>query len=71
MESKQIICELLLPAIRATQHNDSLVSLMYETHEHHKATVTAFFSSGFARKIDVSYCTGIEMIRDIVKTFVG
>lgn len=69
MEDKQKICKLLLPAIRATRYNENLIDLIYETHDFKTKTVTAIFSSGFTREIDVSYDTGIEMIRKIVNTF--
>ena len=63
MENKQRICDLLLKTLRATDNAHDLVSLTYDDYEE---TVTARFTSGGKRVINVVMDSGTAMIRDVM-----
>lgn len=63
MENKQRICDLLLPALQATQNLHDLVSLTYV---HDEDYVFAKFASGGVKRVNVAADSGTAMIRDII-----
>lgn len=63
--SKQIICDLLCEAIKATSAGDDLVALRYDPDDE---IVHADFRETYdARQINVSRDSGWTMIKDIVR----
>lgn len=67
-EDKQRICDLLLKTLQATYDASDLVALEYAYIESEdKEIVTARFSGGGIRRINVSMDSGTAMIRDIMK----
>ena len=63
--SKQIICDLLCEAIKATSAGDDLVALRYDPV---KEMVHADFREAYdARRINVAMDSGWAMVKDIVK----
>lgn len=69
-EDKQLICDLLLPALQATGNLHDLVSLEYERISDSRETVTATFANGYSKRANVSMDSGTSMIRDIIKQIV-
>lgn len=67
MEDKQKICDLLLPALRATNNLSDLEALEYDA-DHER--VHAIFTRGYQKIANVSMDTGTSMIRDIIKQIV-
>ena len=65
MENKQLICDLLLDAIRQTRAGDDITALRFIEEEE---TVHVDFESGKdGRIINVALDSGWAMIKDIVK----
>ncbi len=62
MENKQLICDLLLKALQATDNARDLILLEYDANTEH---VIAIFMGG-RRIINVNMDSGTAMIRDIV-----
>ncbi len=60
-EDKQAICQLLLAALQKTRAYHDLADLRYEP-----STVTAKFTSGGYRRVNVGADSGIAMIHDIL-----
>ena len=60
-EEKQAICQLLLAALQKTRAYHDLAGLRYE-----HSTVTAKFTSGGYRRVNVGADSGIAMIHDIL-----
>lgn len=60
-EDKQAICRLLLAALQKTRAYHDLTDLRYEP-----STVTAKFTSGGYRRVNVGADSGIAMIHDIL-----
>lgn len=60
-EDKQAICQLLLAALQKTQVYHDLADLRYET-----STVTAEFTSGVHRQVNVEADSGIAMLKEIL-----
>lgn len=68
MEDKQMICDRLLMALRATREHSDLIGLDYETDEKHQMQfVTAEWLNGNSKKINVTLDSGVAMIRDIME----
>ena len=64
MENKQLICDLLLDAIRQTRAGDDVTALRYIAEEE---AVHADFESGKdGRIINVALDSGWAMIKDVV-----
>ena len=63
-ENKQLICHLLIPALRATRSLHDLIALEYDGKEE---TVTAEFASGGKKTVNVAADSGTAMIADIIK----
>ena len=63
MENKQLICTLLLAALRETRGASDLVSLVYVPE---KETVVGTFSGGGIKLCNVAADSGCAMIRDIM-----
>lgn len=64
MEDKQLICDLLAEALKATYDASDLLSLEYDsTFE----KVTATFEGGGTRTINVALDSGVAMIRDVMR----
>lgn len=66
-EDKQLICDLLLPALQHTRNLDDLVDLKYHQDT---GTVTAVFKNGSKKHVNVEGDSGTAMIRDIIKGIV-
>ena len=66
MENKQVILNLLLPALQATRNLSDLVSLQYDPA---KDLVVAVFASG-TKMANVAMDSGTSMIRDVLKQIV-
>lgn len=60
-EDKQAICQLLLAALQKSRAYHDLADLRYEP-----STVTAKFTSGGYRRVNVEADSGIAMIHDIL-----
>jgi len=67
MENKQVILNLLLPALQATRNLSDLVSLQYDPA---KDLVVAVFASGGVKIANVAMDSGTSMIRDVLKQIV-
>lgn len=67
-EDKQKICDLLCEALKATRHQDDLISLVYEKNDAGYETVTSIYNGGGSRSVNVTMDSGIAMIRDILKS---
>lgn len=67
MENKQLICNLLLPALQATRNLSDLVSLEYNQFDEE---VVATFESGYTKTAYVAMDSGTAMIKDIIKQIV-
>lgn len=67
MEDKQLICDLLLPALQATRNLFDLVKLTYDKD---REIVTAEFSNGYPKHVNVAMDSGTSMIRDIIRGIV-
>lgn len=63
-EDKQNILNLMLPALRETRMLNDLSTLEYDEE---MEVVTATFSSGFKKHVNVACDSGISMIRDVLK----
>ena len=66
-EDKQLICDLLLPALQRTRNLYDLVDLKYHADTE---TVTAVFQSGYKKHANIALDSGTSMIRDIIKQIV-
>ena len=66
-EDKQLICDLLLPALQKTRNLYDLVDLKYHADTE---MVIATFSSGYSKKANVAMDSGTSMIRDIIGSIV-
>lgn len=67
MEDKQLICDLLLPALQQTRNLHDLVSLQYDAeHDFVKAT----FASGSSKYANVAMDSGTSMIKDIIRQII-
>lgn len=62
-EDKQLICNLLIPALRETRDLRELASLTYDDDAE---IVTAKFYSGGIKIINVAMDSGTALIKDIV-----
>ena len=69
-EDKQKICDLLLPALQATNNLYDLAKLTYSRADNGSEVVIAEFTSGYRKIANVSMDSGTSMIRDIVKQIV-
>lgn len=67
MEDKQLICDLLLPALQQTRNLHDLISLQYDS-EHD--FVKAEFATGASKYANVAMDSGTSMIRDIVRQII-
>ena len=65
-EDKQLICDLLCAALRATRDQHDLEALVYHHQDDDHQMVTIAWSKG-GTSVDVSCDSGIAMIRDILK----
>lgn len=65
-EDKQLICNLLCAALRATRDQHDLESLTYHHQNADHQMVTIAWSEG-GTSVDVSCDSGIAMIRDILR----
>ena len=63
MEDKQNILNLMLSALRETRAFNDLSLLEYDDEAE---VVTATFSSGFKKHVNVACDSGIAMIRDVL-----
>ena len=67
MENKQEICNLLLKALQATRGGEDITALDYVNDKEVGIEVVEIrYKNGHIRPIDVSFDTGITLIRDIV-----
>lgn len=66
-EDKQLICDMLLPALKQTRNLRDLVDLKYHADTE---IVIATFDSGYKKKANVGGDSGTAMIRDIIKFIV-
>lgn len=66
-EDKQLICDLLLPALQATRGLSDLVSLEYKCADDGDEHVIATFDSGYKKRANVTMDSGTAMIYDIMK----
>lgn len=71
MENKKLICRLLLNAFQATRQFNDLIGLEYERKTGGVETVTAVFSGGGKRVINVTMDSGWRMIQDIANHIDG
>ena len=67
MEDKSKICDLLLPALRATRNLQDLEDLEYIPEQE---AVLATFASGATKKANVAMDSGTAMIQDIIAQIV-
>lgn len=68
MEFKEEICDSLCETLRKTRKYSDLVSLVYqEFFENDDEIVTATFTNGSKKVIDVTMDSGYAMIRDIIE----
>jgi hypothetical protein len=65
-EDKQLICDLLCAALKATRDQQDLQSLTYHYNGPDDQMVTIAWSEG-GTSVNVSMDSGIAMIRDILK----
>lgn len=63
MENKQMICNLLCEALKATRDQADLLSITYDSY---LETATLEYGSGH-RTINVACDSGIAMMRDILR----
>ena len=70
MEDKQMICDKLTEALKLTRQYADLQSLIYLRRGEDHETVTALFTQGTMREINVSMDSGSAMIRDILRALV-
>lgn len=61
-DDKKRICQLLLPALRATRHLDDLIRLEYDPDTEQ---VVATFENGAQKLVNVALDSGFAMIKDI------
>ena len=66
MEDKQKICDKLLEVLQLTRQYEDLQSLIFMRKDVDHETVTALFTQGTVREINVSMDSGSAMIRDIL-----
>jgi len=66
-EDKQLICDLLLPALQATRSFHDLASLEYIENEE---VVIATFDNGYTKKANVAADSGSAMIKDILRQII-
>lgn len=66
MEDKQMILDLLVPALQATRDQHDLVSLIYEDKGNDRQEVVINYENG-SRRVNVSLDSGIAMIRDVLR----
>ena len=67
MENKQLILDLLLPALQETRNLHDLQSLRYDDK---KELVEAEFQNGGKRYANVAMDSGTTMIRDVIAQIV-
>lgn len=67
MEDKQVILDLLLPALQHTRALEDLVGLRYESE---REAVIARFANGGEKIVNVSGDSGVSMITDLIKRIV-
>jgi hypothetical protein len=65
-ENKQLICDLLCAALKATRDQQDLQSLTYHYNGPDDQMVTIAWSE-YGKSVNVSADSGIVMIRDILK----
>lgn len=68
-EDKAKICEMLAEVLKETRYCSNLESLVYEKDEHDNEIVTAYFDDGEKIRSNVTFDSGVAMIRDIMKNF--
>lgn len=67
-EDKRDVCEKLLQVLQATRHMDDLMDLEYSgTLTCGEEYVTALFRNGSRKTINVTYDSGYELIKDVMK----
>jgi hypothetical protein len=66
-EDKQLICNLLCAALRATRDQHDLTSLTYQDISQDQSRVIATYDGGGSMTVNVSLDSGIAMIRDILR----
>lgn len=67
MEDKQLICDLLLKALQATECFSDLDSLDYINEDANFQLVRAVFANGAEKLANVTMDSGIAMIKDIIR----
>lgn len=65
MENKQLICNLLMEAIKATRAGSDIKCLFYDSY--HEWVLVYDCKDNVIRKINVACDSGIAMIRDIMR----
>lgn len=70
MEDKQMICDKLVEALQLTRQYEDLQSLIYLRRGEDHETVTALFTQGNTKEINVSMDSGSAMIRDILRALI-
>jgi threonyl-tRNA synthetase len=68
-EDKAKICEMFAQALKETRYCVDLEKLVYEKDEHENEYVTAYFKDGETIKSNVTWDSGVAMMRDILKNF--
>lgn len=72
MEDKNEILHYLLPALQATRYGRDIVSLEYTSlPDIYDEVVAIKWENGYVQIVNVTADSGITMIRDIIKRFVG
>ena len=66
-EDKQKILNSLCNALQQTNGFVELVSLEYVYHDENRQQVRVTFKSGYTYNINVTWDSGIAMIRDVLK----
>ena len=69
-EDKTKICEMLLPVLQHTRNLSDLADLKYEKRIDGFEVVTATYTNGFSREVNVSLDSGTAMISDIIRQIV-
>lgn len=66
-ENKQLICDLLYEALKATRDQADLNSVEYGQRNNGDEVVILTYNNGYTKSINVSCDSGIAMMRDILK----
>ena len=66
-EDKDLICQLLCAALKATREHKDLQELYYQKLDSGDETVTVRWSCGGTTVVNVTADSGIAMIRDILQ----